>query len=152
MAKRLHSPYLPGRRTRSWLKVKHDQRETFLVGGYVPDRDQVRSLLVGLPDPARPGRLRFCGRVDHGLVPAARRRVRELLAPLVVDESRSPSRRRRCSAGAGRGPGPTTRPRCSSAPSWPSRSASSAGSPVASATLPTAASPGYCRTPVSTGR
>jgi DNA ligase D-like protein (predicted ligase) len=87
VAKRLHSPYLPGKRTRSWLKVKHYQRETFLVGGYLPDRDEVRSLLVGLPDPAVPGRLRFCGRVDHGLVPAARRRVRELLAPLVVDES-----------------------------------------------------------------
>jgi ATP-dependent DNA ligase len=45
-------------------------------------------LLTGLPDPQRPGRLRFAGRVDHGLVPAARRRVREALAPLVV--SRSP--------------------------------------------------------------
>ena len=70
MAKRLQSIYLPGRRTRNWLKTKHYQRETFLVGGFVPDRDQVRSLLVGLPDPARPGRLRFAGRVDHGLVPA----------------------------------------------------------------------------------
>jgi hypothetical protein len=37
VAKRLHSPYLPGRRTRSWRKVKHYQRETFQVGGYVPD-------------------------------------------------------------------------------------------------------------------
>jgi bifunctional non-homologous end joining protein LigD len=85
VAKRLQSTYLPGRRTRNWLKTKHYQRETFLVGGFVPDRDQVRSLLVGLPDPQRPGRLRFAGRVDHGLVPAARRRVRELLAPLVVE-------------------------------------------------------------------
>ena len=34
-----------------------------------------------------PGRLRFAGRVDHGLVPAARRRVRELLGPLVTPES-----------------------------------------------------------------
>jgi hypothetical protein len=39
----------------------------------------------------RPGRLRFCGRVDHGLVPAARRRVGELLAPLVVAESPEPA-------------------------------------------------------------
>ena len=69
VAKRLASTYQPGRRTRHWLKVKHYQRETFLVGGFVSDRDQVRSLLVGLPDPQRPGRLRFAGRVDHGLVP-----------------------------------------------------------------------------------
>jgi bifunctional non-homologous end joining protein LigD len=139
VAKRLQSPYLPGRRTRNWLKTKHYQRETFLVGGFVPDRDQVRSLLVGLPDPARPGRLRFAGRVDHGLVPAARRRLREALAPLVVDQSRSASLRRPCSGAAGPGRGPTSRPRCSSAPSWPSRSASWAGSRAACATLPTAA-------------
>ena len=69
VAKKLQSTYLPGRRTRSWLKTKHYQRETFLVGGFVPDHDQVRSLLVGLPDPGRPGGLVFCGRVDHGLVP-----------------------------------------------------------------------------------
>jgi DNA ligase D-like protein (predicted ligase) len=86
VAKRLQSRYLPGRRTRNWLKVKHYQRETFLVGGFVPDGDGVRSLLVGLPDPERPGRLRFAGRVDHGLVPAARRRVRELLGPLATSE------------------------------------------------------------------
>jgi bifunctional non-homologous end joining protein LigD len=87
VAKRLTSTYQPGKRTRNWLKTKHYQRETFLVGGFVPDRDQVRSLLVGLPDPERPGGLRFCGRVDHGLVPAARRRVRELLGPLVTEQS-----------------------------------------------------------------
>ena len=86
MAKRLHSAYLPGKRTRSWLKGKHYQRERFLVGGYLPDRDQVRSVLVGLP-----------------------------------------------------GPGPTTPLRCSSVPSWPWRSASSAGSRAGCATLPTAA-------------
>ena len=78
---------MPGRRTRNWLKTKHYQRETFLVGGFTPDNDQVRSLLVGLPDSGRPGGLVFCGRVDHGLVPAARRRVRELLGPLVTEQS-----------------------------------------------------------------
>jgi bifunctional non-homologous end joining protein LigD len=87
VAKKLQSHYLPGRRTRNWLKTKHYQRETFLVGGFVADHDQVRSLLVGLPDPGRPGGLIFCGRVDHGLVPAARRRVRELLGPLVTGQS-----------------------------------------------------------------
>jgi bifunctional non-homologous end joining protein LigD len=140
VAKRLQSTYLPGRRTRNWLKTKHYQRETFLVGGFVPDHDQVRSLLVGLPDPGRPGGLVFCGRVDHGLVPAARRRVGELLGPLVTGQSpfaEPPSallgdRWSRPLPGA-------TRRRCSSAPSWPSRSASLAGSQAACATLPTQA-------------
>ena len=88
VAKRLASTYQPGRRTRHWLKIKHYQRETFLVGGFVPDpTGQVRSLLVGLPDPRHQGRLRFAGRVDHGLVPAARRRVGDLLAPLATGQS-----------------------------------------------------------------
>jgi DNA ligase D-like protein (predicted ligase) len=87
VAKRLASIYLPGKRTRNWLKTKHYERETFLVGGFVPDGEEVRSLLVGLPDPQRRGGLRFAGRVDHGLVPAARRRVGALLAPLVTGRS-----------------------------------------------------------------
>ena len=139
VAKRLQSIYLPGRRTRNWLKTKHYQRETFLVGGFVPDGDQVRSLLVGLPDPARPGRLRFAGRVDHGLVPAARRRVLELFGPLVTPESPFAEPEAALLGADGPGRAPTTRPRCSSAPRSPSRSASSAGSRAASATLPTPA-------------
>jgi len=88
VAKRLASTYQPGRRTRNWLKVKHYQRETFVVGGFVPDPGgQVRSLLVGLPDPAHQGRLRFAGRVEAGLVPAARRRVGDLLVPLATGRS-----------------------------------------------------------------
>jgi bifunctional non-homologous end joining protein LigD len=87
VAKRPRSAYLPGKRTRSWLKVKHYQRERFLVGGFVPDGDQVRALLVGLADPASPRRLRFAGRIDHGLVPAARRRLGALLWPLVSERS-----------------------------------------------------------------
>jgi ATP-dependent DNA ligase len=51
---------LPGARARRGRRVRARPR-----GG------QVRSLLVGLPDPAHTGRLRFAGRVDHGLVPAA---------------------------------------------------------------------------------
>jgi bifunctional non-homologous end joining protein LigD len=92
VAKRLDSPYLPGRRSRLWLKVKHYQREEFVVGGFVPGLGggaavEVVALLVGLPDPARPGRLRFAGRVDHGLVPAARRRLAERLAAMRVEAS-----------------------------------------------------------------
>ena len=41
--------------------------------------------------------------------------------PWWSSRARSPSPRRPCSGAAGPGPGPTTRPRCSSARSWPSR-------------------------------
>ena len=60
---------------------------TFLVGGFVPDHDEVRSLLVGLPRPGpavradllRPGRPRPVAGVQTA--------VRELLAPLVTGQS-----------------------------------------------------------------
>jgi hypothetical protein len=101
---------------------------TFLVGGFVPDHDEVRSLLVGLADPDRPCGLIFCGRVDHGQLPASRRRVRELLAPLVTGQS------------------PFAEPPVFVRPALAVEVSFSAGGPAASATLPTAASPGYCRT------
>jgi bifunctional non-homologous end joining protein LigD len=50
-----------------------------VVGGYVPGPDGVAALLVGDPDPET-GRLRFVGRVDHGLLAPTRRRLAELLA------------------------------------------------------------------------
>ena len=53
--------------------------------------------------------------------------------------ARSTSPRRPCSGAAGPGPARTSRPRCSSAPSWPWRSPSWAGSRDGCATLPGAA-------------
>ena len=36
VAKRLDSPYEPGRRSRSWLKLKNTTRQEFVVGGWMP--------------------------------------------------------------------------------------------------------------------
>ncbi len=62
-----------------WRKLLNDHHDIFVVGGYVPGPDGVAALLVGDPDP-RTGRLRFVGRVDHGLLAPTRRRLAELLA------------------------------------------------------------------------
>jgi bifunctional non-homologous end joining protein LigD len=79
VVKRGGSPYRPGRRSGDWRKLLNYQQEVFLVGGYVPGPDGPAALLVGSPDPTT-GRLRFAGRIDHGLLPPARRRLAELLA------------------------------------------------------------------------
>jgi bifunctional non-homologous end joining protein LigD len=79
VVKRGGSPYRPGRRSGDWRKLLNYQQEVFLVGGYVPGPNGPAALLVGSPDPTT-GRLRYAGRVDHGLLPAARRRLAELLA------------------------------------------------------------------------
>jgi bifunctional non-homologous end joining protein LigD len=84
--KRLDSPYRPGRRSADWRKLLHYQTATFVVGGFLAGPDGVAALLVGTPDPGAGG-LRFAGRVDHGLIGPARRRLAELLAPRISGAS-----------------------------------------------------------------
>lgn len=68
VAKRLSSPYVPGRRTRDWLKVKTSKHLDCVVGGWSPGEGSRRgsfgSLLVGLHDAE--GHLRYVGSVGTG--------------------------------------------------------------------------------------
>lgn len=85
VAKRLDSPYLPGRRTDLWTKVKATQRLLCVILGWVPDETgDLRSLVVGTD---REGELRCVGRVGSGISEAERRRLRELLGTLSRPEA-----------------------------------------------------------------
>jgi bifunctional non-homologous end joining protein LigD len=79
VAKRLDSPYEPGRRSRCWLKVKNVRREDVVVGGWLPGegrrRERIGALLVGVPDD---GRLRYAGRVGTGFTDAELRRLQDV--------------------------------------------------------------------------
>jgi bifunctional non-homologous end joining protein LigD len=70
VAKRLDSPYVPGRRSPAWRKVKIGKEQEFVVGGWMPgDRrlaGTVGSLLVGYYDRRGSGPLRYAGRVGSG--------------------------------------------------------------------------------------
>ncbi|MCB9382902.1 MAG: hypothetical protein H6513_19620 [Acidimicrobiaceae bacterium] len=72
MAKRLGSPYQPGKRSPNWRKVKNRQRLEVVVGGFdvgTGSRSTTfGSLLVGLPE--ADGSLRFCGAVGTGFTQA----------------------------------------------------------------------------------
>jgi bifunctional non-homologous end joining protein LigD len=67
VAKRLGSPYRPGRRTKDWLKIKVIHDADVVVGGWSPGEgsraDAFGSLLVGAYDS---GELRFIGAVGTG--------------------------------------------------------------------------------------
>jgi len=84
VAKRVDSPYLPGRRTRTWLKVKNFRRQELVVGGWLPGQGgrsgRIGALLVGHYED---GRLRFAGRVGTGFDDAELARLDSRLAPLV---------------------------------------------------------------------
>lgn len=67
MAKRLGSPYVPGKRTPNWRKIKHRRRVEVVVGGYTTGEGNrsgtFGSLLVGRPTEAG---LVFAGGVGTG--------------------------------------------------------------------------------------
>jgi bifunctional non-homologous end joining protein LigD len=77
VAKRLDSRYEPGRRSPSWVKVKHTASQELVIGGWVPGRGRrdgrVGGLLVGVYDRLvdqvgdEPQRLVYAGRVGSGL-------------------------------------------------------------------------------------
>jgi bifunctional non-homologous end joining protein LigD len=56
VAKRLDSPYRPGRRTDEWLKIKHVNRQELVIGGWLPGKGartgQLGALLVGFYETA----------------------------------------------------------------------------------------------------
>lgn len=80
VAKRLDSRYAPGKRSRSWVKVKVRHRQEFVVGGWTPGegarRDRLGALLLGYHDGAV---LRFAGKVGTGFDDAELRRLDPLL-------------------------------------------------------------------------
>ena len=79
VAKRRDSRYEPGQRSGSWLKLKLDKQQEFIVGGYRPGGHGVDALLVGFHDPTQ---LRFAGKVRAGFTPHVRREVFAALAGL----------------------------------------------------------------------
>ena len=90
VAKRLDSPYEPGRRTRTWLKVKVRRRQEMVIGGWVPGEGtrggRIGALLVGYHDRAGDGGpLRFAGRVGTGFTEPELQRLAARLAPLATD-------------------------------------------------------------------
>ena len=74
VAKRLDSPYEPGRRSPAWLKIKSTQRQEFVIGGYLPYHGRkdagVGALLLGYYDGQ--GKLVYAGKVAAGFTQESR--------------------------------------------------------------------------------
>jgi bifunctional non-homologous end joining protein LigD len=89
VAKKLGSPYEPGRRSACWIKVKNVERDEFVVGGWMPGegrrRERIGALLVGERD--EHGRLRHVGRVGTGFTEEELDRLAARLGPHERDTS-----------------------------------------------------------------
>jgi bifunctional non-homologous end joining protein LigD len=82
IAKRKHSLYVPGERSDDWQKLKLENQQEFVIGGYRPGGVGIDALLVGYYDDTG---LRFAGKVRAGFVPHLRRELAKALQPLHVD-------------------------------------------------------------------
>ncbi len=92
VAKRLDSRYLPGRRSRAWLKVKNVRSQELVIGGWLPGQgrreDMIGAILVGYYEQDDEGpRLRYAGRVGSGFTEAELQRLAGLLEPLQTKHS-----------------------------------------------------------------
>jgi bifunctional non-homologous end joining protein LigD len=89
VAKRLDSPYEPGKRSRAWLKLKHSLRQEFVVGGWQPGEGgrtgSIGSLLVGYYDDG--GSLHYAGKVGSGLSGALITQLNEEFTRLALTAS-----------------------------------------------------------------
>ncbi len=91
VAKRLDSRYLPGRRSRAWLKVKNIRSQELVIGGWLGGQGRragtIGAILVGYHEDEGGGRLRYAGRVGSGFTEAELERLAGLLEPLRTKQS-----------------------------------------------------------------
>jgi bifunctional non-homologous end joining protein LigD len=88
IAKRLDSPYTPGRRPGTWVKVKNVRATEVVIGGWLEGEGRrsgrLGALVVGYYED---GALRYAGRVGTGFDEAELNRLGGLLAPLARADS-----------------------------------------------------------------
>ena len=83
IAKRKDAIYEPGKRSRAWLKLKVEQRQEFVVGGYTEPRNSrqhLGAILLGYYDDA--GNLVYAGHTGGGFSRASLADMYGRLAPL----------------------------------------------------------------------
>ena len=83
MAKKLSSPYEPGRRSGAWVKVKNRNRQELVIGGWLEGEGKRRghagALLVGY---YLKGELVYAGKVGTGFTDAMLEKLQGLMKPL----------------------------------------------------------------------
>jgi len=92
VAKRLDSPYRPGKRSREWLKIKNVRAQEMVIGGWLPGKGrrsgELGALVIGYhEDGEGEGALRYAGKVGTGFAARDLKLLRERLEPLATDAS-----------------------------------------------------------------
>ena len=83
IAKRRGSAYQPGERSSDWLKLKLENQQEFVIGGFRPDGRSIDALVVGYYEDKR---LKFAAKVRAGFTPHIRDQLRNRLEPLQIPD------------------------------------------------------------------
>jgi bifunctional non-homologous end joining protein LigD len=89
VAKRRDSPYIPGRRSTGWVKVKNVRNTDVVVGGWVGGdggrTGRIGALVIGFT--TDDGELRYAGKVGTGFNDAELKRLQGIVDPLARDST-----------------------------------------------------------------
>jgi bifunctional non-homologous end joining protein LigD len=81
VAKRRNGTYEPGMRTGTWQKMRVNQGQEFVIGGFTPSDKNFDALIIGYYEK---GKLLYAGRTRNGFTPAIRAELMKRLRPLQV--------------------------------------------------------------------
>jgi bifunctional non-homologous end joining protein LigD len=84
LAKKTDSPYIPGARSKAWLKIKIKQRQDVVIGGYTKNENtsrQFSALLLGIYEN---GVLQYVGPVGTGFTDNMQTEILQKLKPLIT--------------------------------------------------------------------
>lgn len=87
MAKRKDSVYVPGSRSKEWLKIKTSKRQEVVIGGYTKNEDSPKlfsSLLLGVFEH---GVFKYAGKVGTGFSDKLQKEMMEQFESLIIKES-----------------------------------------------------------------
>ena len=83
VAKRADSRYEPGQRSGAWLKMRVNQGQELVIGGYTPSPRNFDALIIGYYEGDR---LIYAARTRNGFTPASRAELFRKLKPLEIEE------------------------------------------------------------------
>ncbi|MEO6718952.1 MAG: DNA ligase D [Ferruginibacter sp.] len=87
MAKRADSTYVPGDRTRNWLKIKTQTRQEAVIGGFTKNEGSAKyfsSLLVGVFENKK---LVYTGKIGTGFTDKVQQEMMQQFKPLITKKS-----------------------------------------------------------------
>ena len=83
VAKRNDSKYEPGLRSGAWQKMRVNQGQELIIGGYTPSAKNFDALVIGYYDGAK---LIYAARTRNGFTPASRAELFRAIKPLEIKD------------------------------------------------------------------